>query len=188
MKCRQADELMMNYLDGILSKDKAYQLNQHLQQCDACVETFYAYEQIKKELHQMNIVEAPIGFTEQVMGRIEEIKPQYDLQKEMPMENITGIVWGIFSILFGVGVLLVIYQQEILSFLLSYPYTSSWIGQFIPTFDLLTQYLQQLQKNMSGIIVSIRQIVENGKTLLALILVALGMVQYRIYRKEKVEV
>ena len=106
----------------------------------------------------------------------------------MPMENITGIVWGIFSILFGIGVLLVIYQQEILSFLLSYPYTSSWIGQFIPTFDLLTQYLQQLQKNMSGIIVSIRQIVENGKTLLALILVVLGMVQYRIYRKEKVEV
>lgn len=187
MKCRQADELMMEYLDGVLTEEKAQQLNQHLKSCDSCVETFYAYEQIKEELNDMVMIEAPHEFTQEVMAAVALIEPQYEVQIN-PIENITGIVWGMFSICFGVGILLFMYQQEILTALLGHPLTSSWVGQFIPAFDLLGEYLQQLQSNLAGIKEFLQQIVENGKNLLIASLVLLGIVQYKIYRKEKVEI
>ncbi|NLP46364.1 MAG: hypothetical protein GX347_04860 [Epulopiscium sp.] len=188
MKCEHADELMMNYLDGVLSKDQAYQLNQHLQKCDSCVETFYAYEQIQEEFKKMSVVEVPEDFTRNVMSKINKITPQYHLEPQSCIENINGIVWGIFSILFGIGVLLVMYQQELLQFLLNNPYTASWIGQFIPTFDLLADYLVQLQHNINEVFVFVQKIMGNIKNVLIFILIVLGVVQYQIYRKEKVEI
>ncbi|NMA83007.1 MAG: hypothetical protein GX962_03975 [Epulopiscium sp.] len=187
MKCRQADELMMAYLDGILTQEKAQELNIHLQNCDLCVESFYAYEQIKQELNEIVITEAPHGFTQRVMATVAEIDPQYEVQAN-PIENLAGIVWGMFSIFFGVGILLLMYQQEILNLLLSHPLTSSWIGQFIPTFDLLRDSIQGIQSNLIGIKEFIIQMIESGRNLLTVSLVVLGIVQYKIYRKEKVKI
>lgn len=187
MDCNQADKLIMKYMDGVLSIEEANKLNLHIAECDSCREGFFAYQMMMEEL-QDNILEAPDGFETKVMERIKDIDLDYKIKETMPIENITAMIWGTFSLLFGIGVLLFIYRQPVLEYLLQNPYTGDWAQAMVPTVDILSAYINDVKNKFEDILSNGNQIITSLRMVLVPALAVLGSIQYYIYRKKKVEI
>ncbi|MBU8908805.1 anti-sigma factor family protein [Desertibacillus haloalkaliphilus] len=71
MSCKkQYHELIHKYLDEEMSEQESKQLIDHLQQCNSCNQH---YQELKKSIafvQSSSHIEAPIGFTEQVMKQL----------------------------------------------------------------------------------------------------------------------
>jgi hypothetical protein len=188
MKCSKADQLMMKYMDGILSMEEAKQLNLHLTECDACKEEFFAYQKMIDVLQDGQFYKAPDDFESTVMNRIKDIEVEYEIKKTVPIETISAIVWGFFSLIFGIGVLLVLYRQPVLEYLVQNPYLGEWANSMIPAMDILSAYINDFKTEMTNILGTIKYIFEVLRLILIPIVAVLGVVKYYIYRKEKVEI
>lgn len=188
MNCNQVDHLIMKYMDGILAMEEAHKLNLHITECDACREEFFTYQTMIEELQDFTVVEAPKEFEAQVMEKINMIEMEYIQKQAVSMENITAMVWGAFSLLFGIGVLLFIYRQSVLEYLIQSPYMGDWIQIMIPAVNMLSSYLNDIRKEVEDILYNGKEIIIYLKITLSSILGVLGVVKYYIYRKKKVEV
>ncbi|NLM13667.1 MAG: hypothetical protein GX209_07970 [Epulopiscium sp.] len=187
MECNHADKLIMKYMDGILSMEEAQKLNFHITECESCRESFFTYQMVMDELRDEAVYEAPDGFEAAVMAKIKDIEVDYKLKEPMSMENITAMLWGMFSLLFGIGVLLCIYSQPILDYLLGNPYTMDWAQAMIPTVEVLAVYVNDIKTRLQELVSSGSQILTSLKMIAIPVLVVLASIKYYIYRKQKVE-
>ena len=183
---------MMKYMDGILSIQQAKELNTHLQMCEICKEEFYAYEMITQEFEVTGMLQAPIDFEAVVMEKIKDIEPDYlvkaSKEKQVAaMDNLLGMVWGVFSFLFGIGMLLFMYRDSILDYLINNSYVGKWVQSFVPTVSVLSEYIGQIQQTATSLITPVQELISSSKMALATILVVLGVIQYVLYHREKVE-
>ncbi|HHW66418.1 MAG: hypothetical protein PWP07_1932 [Epulopiscium sp.] len=188
MECNHADKLMMKYMDGILTMEEAQKLNFHITECESCRESFFTYQMVMDELRDESAMKAPDGFESEVMAKIKDIEIDYKLKEPMPIENISAMLWGVFSLLFGIGVLLCIYNQPVLKFLLENPYTKDWAQAMIPTMDLLNEYINDIKTKLQEFVSDGGQIFTVVKMIAVPVLTVLASIKYYIYRKKKVEI
>ena len=77
MNCEKANELMMEIIDNKISKDEYLLFEKHLEQCENCKKDFLMYQQILEEFNEIEILEAPENFEQNIMEKIENIEPEY---------------------------------------------------------------------------------------------------------------
>lgn len=188
MKCNHADQLLMKYMDGILTMDEAKKLNYHITECVSCREEFFTYQIMMEELQEGKMVEAPEQFEFEVMDKIKGIDFDYKVKEIGSIENITAMLWGVFSLVFGIGVLLFIYRQPVLEYLLQSPYMGDWVKAVLPAVDLLSSQINDIRTEIEEFLSNGRQIITLLKVITISVLTMLASIQYYIYRKKKVEI
>ena len=58
------------------------------------------------------------------------------------------MVWGLFSLIFGIGVLLVLYRYPIIEYLVENPYLGDWASSMVPTVDILSTYISDIKEKL----------------------------------------
>lgn len=85
MKCKDYQEMISPYLDDALSLDEKQHLEEHLKHCLSCRETLEALRMITRELAQIEAVELPQKFHEELRNRLrKDEKHHRPLSKWIP--------------------------------------------------------------------------------------------------------
>jgi len=100
MNCKKAGIFMMKHMDGELSAEDYDRLLSHLNTCANCAEDFAAYRSILNEFENINcLVDAPEGFEQCVMKKIEHLEPEESRSKNDTI--VTVLIVGVLSVLLG---------------------------------------------------------------------------------------
>ena len=122
MACERYSELMMKYMDGLLDDFENMNLERHIQACEACREDFAVYKELLEGFNHnnMEIIEAPEGFTRAVMAEIEGINlyfPEKVRNKGKILDGVIFVLWGVLVGAFAVGTILFLHQEQIFAWL-----------------------------------------------------------------------
>lgn len=74
MKCENYQEMISLYLDDALSLDEKQHLEEHLKHCHSCTETLEVLSMITRELAQIEEVELPSNFHDELRNKLREDK------------------------------------------------------------------------------------------------------------------
>ena len=128
---------------------------------------------------------APEGFEELVMRRIRalpEVRRGFN-----SLDSLLCVVWGAFSCLFGLGFLAVINRGAIMEYMTD----SAVLGEYAETFDTLSAYIDDAAAAAAAaagnLIAAVSGYVTASRYVLMLIIAVLAMIQYVVYRKNKVK-
>ncbi|KIL51773.1 anti-sigma factor family protein [Jeotgalibacillus campisalis] len=102
--------LMHEYLDEELSYEKENELKQHLQHCDACRTHFQELKRTIAFVQSTSHIEAPSGFTHNVMSRLPKEKKKAGMQRWF-QNNPFFAAAAVFLILMG-GSLLTAWNSD----------------------------------------------------------------------------
>ncbi|NLK21861.1 MAG: zf-HC2 domain-containing protein [Epulopiscium sp.] len=187
MNCNKVDHLIMKYMDGTLTKGEAKDLNSHIVGCSSCKEEFFIYQRVIEGMENDKAIEAPVDFEVGVMEKIKNIEIDYRPKKTTSLETIKAMVWGIFSLMFGIGVLLFIYRESFLEYMLQNPYIGHWAKVIVPTAYVLSSYIDQIKNEIGDILIYSKPLISSLRVVVISILTVLLGIQYYIYRRKKVE-
>ncbi len=193
MDCTKAGELMMRFMDHMLTDEEAKELGLHMDVCPACKEDFLVYDIIMTGFEELPIVSAPEGFEETVMQQIAEL-PQEEAASRMlnGIEHIVYAICGSFLVLAGIAFLIVMNKDAIVISLFGSEH-----------FHTVTNALASFSASVGGFFTNIAFVLQSSLTeatvflesarfvLLGIlaILVAVGFViSNRSERKNKVEI
>ncbi len=186
LDCKKADIFIMKYLDGCLATDDAKKLNTHIKGCETCRGDFFMYDSIIKVVETATITEAPPNFECNVMEKINSLEMAFT-KKTMDYTDFLLAVWGTFSILFGFGVVLSVNRQDILQYFSHNPVFSD----YATTIDMLSvqamQYLGNITAFVNNVFNAVYSSIEAVRFVFLGIVAVLFVVQYFVYRKEKVQ-
>jgi len=133
MECSKANELMMKYMDGALSEADAERLHKHIAQCDMCKADFMIYDEIVSEFSTLDEAPAPDGFVDAVMAKIGALETESASAKaSVKADNILVTVWGIFTVLLGLGFVLALNRDAVSTFLASQPALAGYMETLAP--------------------------------------------------------
>ncbi|MCL2704434.1 MAG: zf-HC2 domain-containing protein [Defluviitaleaceae bacterium] len=152
-ECVKAYDLMMKYMDGELDEQEALELRGHVGGCEACKADFEVYDFISEKLTATGLTNAPDGFTENVMKLVAAL-PSPKRIAASAFERIMVVTWGVFSILFGAGFLLVMNREAIIEYLSGVPVFSGFITALAPAAEQLGQTLGGVTDTISGILMT----------------------------------
>jgi len=153
MNCKNSEKLIMNYMDNILSERDAIKLNEHLRQCNECKEAFTVYEMMIHEFQSFENVAVPSHFEQELMVKINALEPGCLTQKPIAMEWVNSIIWGIFTVLFGSGILLNVYNDKIMSYISQNQTVSEFYKMVSPTGNIIIKHINQMFNYIQGITV-----------------------------------
>ena len=127
----------------------------------------------------------PDGFEELVMRQIRALpEPK---KYAATLDTLLCVIWGSFSCLFGLGVLAVMNRTAIMAYIASNPVLSGYAD----TFAALSGYVDAIADEaivfVSGALTSLSGYISASRYVLMLIIAVLVMIQYVVYRKNKVK-
>lgn len=186
MECDRAGDLMMLYMDKALPEDEAKLLNQHLRSCDSCKEDFYAYDKILSELSIQKVYSPPEGFEDAVMEKIRSLDFKRPLVANR--DSLVCIIWGVFSILFGIGFLATMYKEAIIDYLSSSGNLSGFVQTLAPISEYAIGLSTDLNLAVTAFGANLAGMVSPFRYVLLSVFFVLAGVQYFIHRKNKVEI
>lgn len=187
MKCDEAENYMMKYMDGDITQEEANYLNEHLLHCYLCKENFLVYEQVQKELETMPLFEAPEGFEISVMTKIVQISENgYEIEYSLK-HKVWGFIWGTFTVLFGTGTILAFYRQPIMDSLARNPYFSEKIAHLIPVSNQIAQQGEAIKTIAGETMAAVNTVLTNAASILLAVLTVICAIQcYLLYKRKKV--
>jgi hypothetical protein len=186
-----AESLMMEYIDGKLPDEDL--LIAHLSGCAECTEAFKAYKEIVSHLEDDVLLEAPDGFEESVMKKINESIRLEAVSNETEalgagnsLDFASALALGIFSILIGISISVSMFGGEITGFLSRYP---ALLNAYINALALFADIRIMLNDRfISGLVGRAAVIIEQVKyPMLALVIFLIAM-QVLIYRSKKLKI
>ncbi len=128
MNCNNANELMMKYMDGVLTKEESMDLRQHLEICEKCKQEFDVFTQMLDGFEEdvIHIPNLDNDFNKKVMNEVQSIgyikKPSF--LKTIAFNTVATIALIIItSIVFTPSMNAIannIENQSILNFMTSY--------------------------------------------------------------------
>lgn len=187
MKCIEAEEYMMNYMDDTLSPEAAEKLNEHLKSCDKCREAFYIYETIQTTLEETEIIEAPANFEAELMLKINDITPVYLNKKDLAVDTLNSIVWGSFTIFLGTGIILNMYKDNILNYVTQNEYISNFYNAITPLSNLITDSINDMFMYVQNFVLSVDGVFVYFKIIFGILIAAICFLQAWVKSKEKVD-
>ncbi|NDO46734.1 hypothetical protein [Clostridium sp. MD294] len=183
MKCCDAEKYIMKYMDSEITKKEAEELNQHIQQCQKCKESFLFYDNMLQVFEQMSLYEAPEDFESNVMMQIQALEKIE--QRSYVNNRILGHIWSVFTVLFGTGAILVFYKQPIIQALEKNDILKQWVKNIMPIEQNISQQGQVLEDITENVILWIDKVLVNGFGVLLLLLCIVCAVQYVILKRKK---
>ena len=185
MECEGAELLLMKYMDNTLAETETDPLNAHLESCGKCRGDFMIYDEILRELSHQTVY-APDNFEALVMDVIRKLPS--DSKKFMSSaDNLLCVVWGIFSVLFGLGFLAVMNRESIIGYLSDNPSLKAYADFLIPVSRFADAAAASLMSAADTLVTDVSAYISSSRYILMLIVGVLIMVQYVIYKKNKAE-
>ncbi len=181
MKCYNTEKYIMKYMDGEMTKQEAEELNQHIQECQKCKEDFLFYDDLLQLFEEMPLYEAPADFEKNVMLQIQALPEQ----KISIKDKIVGYIWGTFTILFGLGAVLVFYKESIFHLLEKNIYFNQWVKNIAPIEHNIAQQEQAFQTAIEHFMLWTDQILTKGFSFLLFLLCFVCAVQYVLLKRKK---
>lgn len=179
MDCNKANKLILKFMENSITEEEYISLENHLENCKECEDDFSLYTSVLDDFEQnINIMEAPSDFTQNVMKKIEHIKPDYIDNKKST--NIFYYTISLFSaLLIGIVIFVNFYKDDIVK---NFP-ADSFIYKFF-------EFNQNLIYN-NNLLLSDKQNLPNFILYLRIaflfIVLILIIGQYNIYKKNKIQ-
>jgi hypothetical protein len=186
MECDKAENLMMLYMDRALPEQDAAVLNKHIKECAKCREDFFTYDKILSELSIQKVYSPPEGFEGAVMEKIRAL--DYKRPVSANKDSLFCVIWGVFSILFGTGLIAMMYKDSITSYLAATGRFDGFIQTVGPVTDYVFNLTEQLMLLVTLLGANFIELVSGLRFALLLICFVLAGVQYFIFRKNKAEI
>lgn len=190
MKCIEANNYIMKYMDGEITSDEATTLNEHLLKCQSCKQEFDIYESMIVQFEALPNFEAPDGFELEVMTQITALSEniyQVDYQlKEKSADSLWKGIWGTFTVLIGAGTILVLYRDPIMASLAQNPYVGTQIQRMMPVADKVAQASQIIKLVIDKTVSAADVVLSNSMGIVfAMLAVICGVQVYLLHRKRK---
>ena len=182
MDCDKATDLMMKYMDGVLSEAEAASLNGHITECAQCKEDFLAYDGIMGNFSGMTLCEPPEGFELRVMSIIRQL-PEMGLKSVH--RSLYGVL-GVFSFLLGLGIILDMNKDAALDWMGRYPQFKPLLDVYAPVSEAVRNISHQVSLALSMVSSYLQQVSSGLYYVPLLIFGVLAAAQFIIYRKERV--
>jgi len=186
MDCDKASEYMMKFMDGLLAEKEAVVLHKHVEGCAGCKEDFIIYSQILMNFEVDTEAEAPVGFVEAVMARI-DVLPVHAVIKTGAGDTVLCAVWGTVSVMLGLGSLLVLNRDSVIAFVSSQPGLSAYADALTPVTAYMTELADNFGLVFQSAITAAAGFVGWIKYVCLASFVILAIVQFFLYRRGKVE-
>ena len=186
MECSKANELMMKYMDGAISTQEAERLHKHIEQCEDCKADFLIYDEIVTGFSTLDETPAPDGFTEAVMAKIESLETESASAKaSVKADNILVTVWGIFSVLFGLGFALAMNREAISEFLSSRPALAGYMETLAPIGVMAGDFASGITAAVETIFMQASAFLADTKYVILAIAACLALAQVILSFREK---
>ena len=185
MECDSADLLLMKYMDNTLNESETERLNAHLETCESCRKSFVVYDEIMRNFTEQTVY-APDNFEALVMDKIRALPAEH--KSLASADNLLCVVWGIFSVLFGLGFLAVINKDAIILALSDNPSFAAYADMLETVSRLADRAINSLTSAAGTFFTALSGYIASSRYILMLIIAVLVLVQYVVYRKNKVEV
>ena len=147
MTCKQAERLMMRYLDAEMTQEEAKWLHRHLDQCSSCKELFLQYDALAQMLEEQEHPQAPEGFEKAILAQV-AVLPVPERKWWFVRPNwLKRLMGGLFAFCLLIGSLLVRYREILLAELSDHPIFGSMGGSLavlIQQFNTETSYVLDL--------------------------------------------
>lgn len=185
MSCNKTEDLIMRYMDGSISEMEAVKLNEHISECELCREEFQAYDEVMALFLESELEEAPPEFEERVMARIACLTPNYVRGPKWTLNNVSGTLWGIYCILFGFGVMAVMYRDAVLEFISKNPSAASVVSVLYPIRDRFVQLTSEFTQMFEQLAVTFNTYAAQSRVFVLTVLGIIIAMQVVIYVKNK---
>jgi hypothetical protein len=186
MECEKASGLMMQYMDKTLSEADAAKLNSHIKQCPACKEEFMVYDKILREFESTEVISAPDNFCEIVMEKIRAL--DFKRPVSTVKDSMLCVIWGIFSVVLGLGLLASMYKDTVIEYLSSTGRFELFLKTLAPVSEYVNLFTGGLTSAFASLSTGLGALVSPVRLVLLVIFAVLAGVQYVIYKKNKAEV
>jgi hypothetical protein len=184
-ECERAHGLIMKYMDGELDESGAALLRDHASACADCKADFEIYDFISSELQDTGLTPAPESFVVDVMKIVSGL-PQPKQLISNSFDRIMRIALGLFSILFGIGFLLVLNRESIIDYLHGVPAFEGIMETAVPAAESLGAGVNELAGNAYGAFINALEFVSDYRYILAGGIILLVVMQVILYRKRLV--
>jgi len=182
MECEKANDLMMKYMDGILTESEADLLNKHIKTCNRCKEDFLAYDAIMDDFSEMTLSEPPEGFELRVMSIIKQL-PEAGLKS---VNRALYGVLGVFSVLLGIGIILDMNKEQLLNWMDQYPRLKPLLDIYAPISAAAGNISLEVTAALSQAMSYLQQVISGLYYVPLLLFGVLTAAQFVIYRRERV--
>lgn len=186
MKCDEANDYIMKYMDGRITDEEADCLNQHLLVCKECKSDFLIYDKIICDFSNCKEFEAPEMLEVEVMAKISQLgNGSYEVHYRFK-DKVLGAIWGTFTVLFGTGTVLAMYREPIMESISDNPYFSAYIQKLTPIMDNVSKQTESLKIIVNKATDSFDFFFSNSAELIfGLITIICAYQFYILYRKKK---
>lgn len=181
MDCEKAGGLMMKYMDMILTDAEAVSLNKHIKICDRCKVDFLVYDSIMNGFSKMTLTEAPEGFENCVMDVIAQLP---EAKPKTPGRQISGLL-GVFSVLIGLGFILIVNKEAIINWMYQYSQFESLLSVIAPLSADIDSISLQVSTAISQFLLYFQQAGAGLSYVPLLLFGVLAAAQILMYRRER---
>ena len=171
----------MKYMDGVLTDAEAVSLNRHIKLCGHCKEDFLAYDSIMRNFSEMALTEAPEGFESHVMDIVMQLP---EVKAKFVNRSLSGIL-GVFSVLIGLGFILIMNKDAMISWLHQYPKLEPLYNSLAAVSAAVNNISLQVSAAMSQVSAYLQQAGSDLIYVPLLLFWALAAAQFIIYRRER---
>lgn len=102
MDCRQIEQYLSLYLDNELGSGETKQVEEHLQECPACMEYYRSLKMIKQYCSNLKVVDLPSGFHEKLHQRLVK-EERKQMSRNFKFKIAIGIVAALVLVFVGIG-------------------------------------------------------------------------------------
>ncbi|MDR1687577.1 MAG: zf-HC2 domain-containing protein [Clostridiales bacterium] len=186
MECEKASALMMQYMDKTLSEADAAKLNSHIKGCPVCKEEFMVYDKILREFETMEVISAPDDFCDTVMEKIRAL--DFKRPASTVKDSMLCVIWGVFSVLLGLGLLASMYKDTVIEYLASTGRFDLFLKTLAPVTEYVNLFTEGLTNTFTSLSSGLSALVSPVRLTLLVIFAVLAGIQYVIYKKNKAEI
>lgn len=158
MNCDKSNLYMMKYIDGDITEEEAKRLNEHILCCEKCKKDFEIYDNILKDFAFIPEFEAPEGFENEVMQKISALN---GIEIYTFKNKIMSIIWGLFTIIFGSGAMLLFYRESIIKSLSQTQYFAEKISNFLPISEKIEEQADLIIYIFNDMLIKINDVFAN---------------------------
>lgn len=182
LDCSKTEDYLMKYMDNNLTSKEANELNRHISCCEKCKEEFMVYDQMMTEFMEMELDVAPEGFELRVMEKVKELEP-ISSNVENAVDGVFWFIWGFVSVVMGLGFMLTIYKDNVLSLLKANTDLGWLLDIFEPISTFVSGIANSVISNITSGLLSTTTFIESIRIVVLLVLVVMAFVLIHRGRK-----
>jgi len=172
---------MMKYMDREMMEKEAVQLNEHILLCKECRETFFVYDSMILDIENVNQVAAPENFEKAVLAKIAHLPAKEHIYSRE--DKLRAVVASVFVFFLSLGTALVVYQEQIVTYLVQNQSTADYIMAFSPVAVAVENHTKNLLSFTEMAVAQVERVISAGAWIIGLSIVAVCTIQFSIAKR-----